>query len=361
MRHSLKKYEDWIRWKVLKLQYFSWMASSLFKDQSWPEHPHNILCISHNYIGDLIAITPALKALKNRYPKAKITLWVLPGMEEVLNPNNNLDEIITEYDEQHYDMLIVFHAGRIWDARKVYKQVKNIPMKIGVANAGMFSSWFPGLNHRVMYHVAQHIVEDNLDVVRLIGADINDKSYELQYIPKPIEKEVYSCNKYNTKKGIMILHPGSKKIAELDTPSHWWPIENWAALANHYSKKYNLVMTGTKSEEFIFKQINSVTDVPIINTMGKLDIQQTKRLIDDVDIVISMDSGPVHIAAALGTPVVSLMGPQDPGIWRPWTDRGSYLCKTDTHCKRLECQECHDIHMPAITVKDVIKEVERWI
>lgn len=356
MWHNLKPLENKIRRVVLDMQYTLWVVETMFyTDYEKPLDYSKILCVSLNHLGDLIAITPAIRALKETFQDAEITVWVNEGYEYILENNSNVSNVITRFDGKLYDGLVVFHAGRIWELNKVSSPTKYIPFKVGVTNAGMLSSWFPGLNRRVKYREVQHIVVDNMDVVNLMGANTNELSYDLTHIQYPHGLEKYPT--YDKTKPIMILHPGSKNIAKLKYPSHWWPIDNWRSLALYYSQEYNIVFTGTESEKFIYNLIRDGTH-DFINTMGDGNIKELINLISHSNIVVSMDSGPVHVASALDIPVVSLMSSQDPAIWRPWTPFGTYINKANHYCKKLECKECHTKYMPAITVREVITKVE---
>lgn len=361
MWHALKPIEDKIRRVVLDVQWTLWNFESAFLPEIEPPTECNrILCVSLNYLGDLIAITPSIHALKQKFPEAEIVVWVNQGHETIFKGNPDVDKVITDFNGQLYDCLVVFHIGRWWHINKVYNYVKGIPYKVGITNAGMFSSWFPRLNQRVKYRRTQHIVEDNLDVVRLLGADTKEKKYRLFHKKTKTGFEVHPS--FKKSKPIMVLHPGSKNIDKLKNPSHWWAPGNWNDLGKYFSKDYNIFITGAKSEKFIYQLINIYnTNNNFIDATGAGDIRHLINIIANADVVVSMDSGPVHIASALDIPVVSLMGPQDPKIWRPWGAKGIYINKANHHCKKLSCRECNKKYMPAITVDEVVEAVEQLL
>jgi len=359
MYHSLKPFENKIRKKILTFQHTLWFIRSLLKNKSWPVVVNKILCVELNYIGDLIAITPALRALKQKYPNSNISLLTLKGMEDVLWGNPNISNIITEYDYNDYDLLVVFYAGRFWNASKLYQQLKHIHFKIGVTNHGIFSSFFPNLNLKVEYKQVKHIVEDNLDVVRLIGADTNNTSYDLFFRNEHLS-ELKRHPSYDKHKPFIILHPGSKNIYKIKKyASHWWPPENWYQIGKYFSKRFNVIITGSNQEKFLYHLINKInSNNSFIDAIGWFDINGLKNIINKAKLVISIDSGPVHIASAFRTPVISLMGPQNPNIWKPLTNNGIALSHAETFCKKLKCKKCHNIYMPLITVDEVIKTAE---
>lgn len=345
MEHKLKQIINWIRWRVFWLQHIIWIITSIFRNKSSPKNINKILCIEFNFIGDLIATTPAIRALKQKYPKAEIDLLTYEQNVDVLQGNPHLHKIVSSYTPEGYDLLVVFHMGLFWKSFRARKILRDIPFKIGCTNHGMLSSYFPGLNLKVKYKQLQHVVEDNLDVVRLIGIDTQDKSYELYYEEEDIL----------IKRPYIILHPGSKDIHKLTNPSHWWPVENWKQVGRHFSNRYNILITGIEPERFIYESMPEFTDA-----IG-YSINGLKNIIAHASLVISMDSGPVHIASALGVPVISLMGPQDPVIWKP--NPGKYIFHDEvcTKCKWLECRYKQPLCMYAITPTEVINLAERLV
>lgn len=347
MEHRQKQIENWIRYKILKLQYMFWRIESNFRDDGLAMPVDSILCIENNYLGDLIAITPALRALKKQFPKSTIDLLTLPGYEEVLWGNPNINTIYTDFREcpKDYDLLVVFHAGRFWQTIKFHDNFINA-FKIGCTSHGMMSSYFPGLNLKVKYKKTQHIVEDNLDVVRLVGADDESKKYELYYRDEIELPE----------KPYVIIHPGSKNIHQLRNPSHWWKPGRWKSVGIAFKNRgYNVVITGVESEKFIYELIDN--NNLFKNLMGSMNLNSTKQLVANADLVIGMDTGPIHIAAAFDVPVVSLMGPQDPVIWRPNTEKGVALFHDEvcTKCKKLECKQIKPVCMLEISVREVLQ------
>lgn len=352
MESKTKAIGNWLRFIILRTEYVFWSVTH--KRKQIPDTFSNILCVELNYLGDLIAITPALRALKQKYPESCLTLWTLPSTVDVLKGLSLLDRIISEYDNNNYDLVVIFHAGNRLEVNKVYKLTKLIPVRIGVTKNGVMRSHFPRLDLKVKYGCKfGHIVEDNLDVVRLLGADTDDKHLEISYI------------KHQSETRRVILSPGSKNVTNVNNPSHMWPVERWAEIADYLVlKQQTVVITGTKSENDIALKIMSKMRhyVPhrVINTCGKLSISELIQLIADSKLLVSVDSGPVHVAAAVRTPVIDLMGPQDPAIWRPWTSEKIVIYHDDvcTKCKRLECKQAQPDCMNAITVSEVKRAID---
>lgn len=344
---------------VLELEHLWWTLQG--RTKKMPATFTNILVVELKYVGDVIATTPAIHTLRLNYPNARITYWTLPASKDVLLQNKDINQITTEYIASDYDLLVVFHAGTNWAALDVWPYVRKIPYKIGVTRAGIMSSHFPHLNMKVHYsREFKHIVDDNMDVVRLVCKNIPDRDdweYDIGDILRPV------CKKQ------IILHPGSKKIMQLRWPSHMWPIERWAEVARNFVGEYQVIITGTAEESQLAESIIKEAHCSITNLCGKTTMQELITLIADSSLLISIDTGAVHIATAVLTPVVDLMGPQDPAIWQPWCTNLARVCyhpEVCTNCKRLECSkmqnrpECIGRNpknecMLAITTDEVIK------
>jgi ADP-heptose:LPS heptosyltransferase len=348
MESWTKSLGNQLRTAYLNFEYMWWNLNS---HKKLPETFHNILVVEMKYLGDVIAITPALRGLKQKYPQAEITVWTLPNSVYVLAGNPNVNHVITQFDDKQYDLLVVFHAGTNWDMIDIYQATKRIPFKIGVTRAGVLSSHFTKLDRMVKYPSQfKHTVEDNLDVVRLIGVAPEDKRYE-----------VYTHILCAFSKPTVILHPGSKNVTEVTLPSHIWPIERWVGVARYLvDKGYDVEVTGQGDESLLAEWIRE--KVPeVINQCNKLTVPELIAHIKAAEMMVSIDTGPAHIAAAVGTPLVMLMGPQDPIIWGPWTNKAVTLFHDEvcTKCKRLTCgkktQEC----MNAISTEEVIQSISK--
>lgn len=346
MESNTKVVANVLRYLYLEFEY-QWWSSHGHKKQ--PGTFSNILVVELKYIGDIIAITPAIRGLKEKFPAASITVWTLNESKDILWGNPNIKKIITEFDDDKYDLLVVFHAGTNWDALGVWPLVRQIPFKIGVTRAGVLSSHFTRLDRKTHYpYKFKHIIEDNLDVIRLVGAAPKDQRYE-----------VYTPVQYENQKPTVILHPGSKKVAELKNSSHMWPIDRWIQVAKYLiDVGYQVELTGSGKEQVHCDAIQLA--VPqVINSCNKLSIHELVAHIKAAKMMVSIDTGPAHIAEAVGTPLIMLMGPQDPDIWGTISkqDITLYHDEVCTKCKRLECSNRVPLCMNAISTDEVLRAI----
>lgn len=332
-----------------------------------------ILVIELLYIGDLIAITPTLRALKKRFPKAETTLMTLPGMKDVISGNPNVDHIIS-YSKREirenfnkvvndlrwkYDLAVILHPGSFRISWLLVRA--DIPYRVGCTKVGFLEGKGYFLTHKVKPSwELKHKIDDNLDVVGTIYAETDDKHLEI-YTPK--EAEEYVGRKLKEKgvesKDYLVCIQAIPKHR-----SHEWINERFAELADRLIEKNKKVVfvgaqkDGEKTEDIIDLMKNKEK---AINFCGETNIKQFFALIKRSNLVISVDSAAMHVAAAFNKKIVALFGAGNPKIWRPYCSKAEVIFKEDkvcTSCMKHKCRKGYKC-MEAITVDDVMEAVER--
>jgi heptosyltransferase II len=337
---------------------------------SRPVNPNSIkkiLCFELLYLGDLIVTTPSIKALKETFPDSEITFVLPPGMKAVLEGNPNVKHII-EFDPKnlnprgikefsrslrsmHFDMAVLFYPGNK-AVSKLLKKSK-IPIRVGSSKTGFLEGKGKYLTHKVRPTLEKkHYVEENLDVVRAVGADVELKKLEL-YTDVNIDNFLNKHGLSGNKK-LIVVHPGPRN------PTHKWLNLRFSAVIDALIEKHNVkvILTGTKKDESDIQEIVNTTKNEVITTVG-MTLDQYFAVIQRADLVISVDTGAMHVAAAFDRPVVALFGAGDPKVWRPYTEHFRVLFKPQmcTNCMSYKCRfkgdkfiEC----MKSITVEDVL-------
>ena len=154
----------------------------------------------------------------------------------------------------------------------------------------------------------------------------------------------------------VIIHPGGKK------PSKLWSRRNFAQLIDRLTEEMRsqVILVGSDGEEEITDEIVKLTKHKVINLTGKLTLSQLAAVIEKADAMISNDSGPMHIAAAVGTPVVALFSGVDiPNLWYPYGDMNTVLRK-EVECSPCFKNECEDhLCMQKISVDEVFQAAKR--
>lgn len=146
-----------------------------------------------------------------------------------------------------------------------------------------------------------------------------------------------------------------------------WPKENFVRLSDLLAGKYKIkvVFTGIEKEKELVEEIIGLMDNNAMNLCGKLSIKELCAFIERCDFFISNDTAPVHIASAMGTPVVAIFGPNTPFLYGPRGDHDIVLynelycspCMTNFNAKTSYCKEPKCIY--SITVEDVFDKIEK--
>ncbi len=287
-----------------------------------------ILIIRSDRFGEFILNTPAIKAVKNKFPAAAITLMVSPVVKEIVEGWPIIDEIlvypkgrlqgilslVSEFRKRKFDLAVVLNPQKEFH---IAAFLAGIPMRVGYERKFGFL-----LSHKIQdkKHLGQkHEVEYNLELLNAIGVDCQDKSLFISF-DRGDEKTidfVLGERGVSDADNIIAVHPWTSD------PVKQWPLDNFAKLVESLLKEISLkvIIIGGKeeveqSEEFCKDKIG------LINMTGKLTLRQLAAFLRRCKLLVSNDSGPVHLAAAVGTPVVALFRSDLVGKtakrWGPW-------------------------------------------
>ncbi|MBF0121028.1 MAG: lipopolysaccharide heptosyltransferase I [Desulfobacterales bacterium] len=326
----------------------------------------NILIVKLSAIGDVIHTLPALNAIRKKYPNAHIT-WLVeeaaypliyghPSIDRILLSKRkrwikekNIKEIykfIKKLRDTKYDIIIDFQAHLKGAALILLaKGVRKIGYDKGMEHD---EHSYIFLNERVKpVSMENHAIIRNLMLLEAIGID----SYEIEYnLPIP-------DNKINKSNPIIAINP----IAKWDTKL--WDNIKFACLADRLIEKYNadIIFTGGPEDH---KEVNDIMRYmkkdKAHNFSGKTTLKTLAYLYKNADIVISTDTGPMHIAAAVNTPVVAIFGPTAPWRTGPY-GKINRVVRAETKCSPCFKRKCNTKEcMAKITVEQVLEEVD-WI
>jgi len=356
---------------MMDIDYAAYQATRLFMRKKLPKNVKNILFVELSHVGDVISITPAIRAVRRKYPDAKISALVFPAMAEILTNNPNINDIIHYEDDfsdmlnklkqKNFDIAIMLRPGSM--KVSLLCLLSNIKYRLGCRKSGITEGKGFFLSRKV-YPLSrvEHAVDENLRIVQNLNVKIEDRHLEIypskkdkDYINKFLKK-----NKIQKKDLLIAVHPGSKNIESIENPTHFWPRKRFAEVCDKLIKHYKakIVITGAPNEVKTANEIASFMKSKPIIAAGKTTIKQFAALVENCKLMISIDTGAVHIANATNSvTIISLMGPHDPKIWRPYGNRHSYISKWDivcTGCKRYSCPKKKNICMDLITVEDVL-------
>jgi heptosyltransferase-2 len=301
---------------------------------------HNILIIKPGAIGDVLQLTPVIRALKNKYPDAEITLLVGSATTaELFKYNPYLRETVV-YDKRGKHRSIMSFIG-LWNQLRARKfdlvinfQRSNIRVWL------LASAAFPC--RILVYHKARkrtvHAVVNHLDTLAPLGISSTDLELELSPGPdaRAFAKDLLSCYKASNRP-IIALNPGASH------PLKQWGPDQFAALADILSRELsaNIIIVGGTDDITLSEEIARNTVSRPLVLAGRLDLLQLGAVLEQCDLLVSGDTGPMHLASAVGTRVAGLFGSTDPARTGP-VGRGHRVIQAEgvpcIPCKSLKCQ-----------------------
>jgi len=278
----------------------------------------NILVIRTDRIGEVLLTTPILTALKETQPEAKISMMVRPEVKGIVEDNPNLSEII-EYRVASAIKLAKTFRNKKFDLAIIVNPKKEFHLAAFLAGipirVGFNRKWGFLLTHRIKdlkFLSEKHEVESNLDLVRAIGIEPKDKK------PVLVIRDAFPV--LDIPEHPVAIHPCTSN------PKKQWPEKSFARLADLLAESgYNAVLVSGPDEVESAKRVMSMMKNKPVDLAGKLTLKQLAVLLKRCEFLVSCDSGPVHIAAAMGTSAVVLFGKADRGSrpkrWGPYGER----------------------------------------
>jgi lipopolysaccharide heptosyltransferase II len=327
----------------------------------------NILCIRLDYLGDVLMMTPAIRALKNSLPGRRITLMTSSSGAAVARFIPEIDDVLvyaapwmksSDIHEPEVDFSMLQSLRlRNFDAAVVfttYSQsplpaallcyLSGIPLRLAHCHENpyqMLTDWVrdPEPQERV-----RHEVRRQLDLVASVGCHTADErlSFRLQAEDIAWARECLHGFGIDDIRPWVVLHPGATAASRRYPPAHWAQVAN--ALARDGCR---LIFTGSGDESALIESIRLC--VPQSHSLaGQLDLGKLAALISLAPLVIANNTGPAHIAAAVGTPIVVLYALTNPQH-TPWAVSSRVLFH-DVACRFCYKSVCPQGHHECLTL-----------
>jgi heptosyltransferase-2 len=284
----------------------------------------NLLIRGVNWIGDGVMTLPALRTLRKAIPEAKISLLVKPWVSPLFENNPNIDEIII-YGNEFKGV-----KGKIKLSRMLKK--KKFCSSILFQNAfdAALITFLAGIKERVGYNRdgrgllmttavsvpknerEVHQINYYLNLLEQIGIHAG---YSSPYIYLTLDERLYARDILkDMKRPILGINPG----ATYGSAKRWFP-ERFAEIANWFIKDTlgSVIIFGGKNEVDIAQEIDKYILENKLFLAGKTSLRELISLISDCDVFVTNDSGPLHIAYAVRTPLVAIFGSTDPKLTGP--------------------------------------------
>ena len=285
----------------------------------------NILVVSNTGLGDTLLSTPSIVSLRKSFPEIRITFLINKKMFPLFEGFEFIDDfvlyssgflsqlkIISEIRSREIDTIFLFHSNGPEDiffsvlggARNILKTTDNVNHK--------FLKIF--LNSANIEY--KHNIEKKLDLVKVFN-------------PSTISKKMLIPSHFYKKNGFIIKNQNYKYLGiQMGAQDAYkmWPLENFIKLANRFQStllKIKFVLLGlTRAEHLISEKFErAIEDAEsVINLCGKSKINELPIIINDLDLLLTNDTGVMHLAIALQVKTVSLFGPTDSKIYGPYQD-----------------------------------------
>ncbi|WP_447968233.1 putative lipopolysaccharide heptosyltransferase III [Nitrospira sp. M1] len=300
----------------------------------------NILVIKLRYIGDVILSTPVLSLLRQQFPAANVVCLVNSGTQEILQHNPHVDEVLV------LPRGSVIEQIRFWLAVRRRRFDCVIDLTDGDRSALLTwvsgSSVRIGFNHehrwrgRLYSHClssgpeGRHMVEYHTEALTLIDAHAD--------VPKPT---VYVGTEHNQRAQTILGELGligQPWVMVHPTARFWfkaWPLERFARLSDRLvEKSLRVVLVGDAHDHAITLAIQERVQTSTDSLVGKTTLLELAALMQHATLFIGNDTGLMHMASAVGCPVLGLFGPTNPQTWGP---RGN---NSQVIYKELDCRAC---------------------
>ncbi|HLI28352.1 MAG TPA: glycosyltransferase family 9 protein [Chloroflexota bacterium] len=314
-----------------------------------PAAVERILVIRLDLLGDLVFTAPLVAALRDAYPRAELVLLttpytaplgpLLPGIDRVLTLDiqrlrrpagwRYLGEalgLVARLRRERFDLCVAVH-GR---PAGMLALASGARVRVGYrAHAYPFAFNRPLAGYR--YAWRRHEVEYCLELARAVGADAPGRPLLLAPPRDRRGGGLLPGERY------LVLHPGAS-----NGTAKRWPPEAWAALGKAAVQRFGrrVVVTGAESEDALVAMVCAQIGKAALARIGS-SLIDLAGVLAAAEAVVAADTGPLHLAAALGTPVVGLYGPTDPAHTGP---RGPLAAAVR---RPVPCGPCYDLRGPA--------------
>jgi heptosyltransferase I len=330
--------------------------------------PERILIIKPSAIGDIVHALPVLNLIRRRWPTAHITWLVTPACAALVDGHPQIDEVMRfdrhgtstawrspiaalklmvlheDMRSRKFDLVVdlqgLFRSG--WFAGQT-----RCPLRVGFANAREFGWMF--YTHRVESSWEDHAVDRYLCVAEALG--LGTSPVEFHFAVNDLDRSEVAALMSDSEPYAVLL-PG----ANWDTKR--WPVERFASLVQPIRERFGLrsIVAGGPADRELAAKIPGAQDLT-----GKTNIRQLVALLEGAKLVIAADTGPMHIAAALGKPLVTMYGPTDPIMTGPF-GRLDTVVRLDIPCSPCFSRKCsHQSCLQWLGIEPVLALAERQL
>jgi heptosyltransferase-3 len=320
----------------------------------------NILVVRNDRLGDLVLALPAATVLKRRYPEAKVTYLVSKNTAALIPFAHDIDEALTDTGNSVFELAGMLRAYRFDAAVLLHPTLRlaaalwlaGIPVRAGTAYRG-YSLLF---NRRVKQHRKQnskHELEYNLDLVyQGLGFEpVTGEHYLPPVLTVPDGLKEKLAGEYG--RDFILIHPGCSGSSKP------WPLENFARLASAIQDSNRKVVISLGPQELDLKASLKKHLTADVGWAENLPLTDLTALISLAKVLVTNNTGPLHVAIALSTKVIGLYCPTcEIKRWGPYGTGHAVIRPPVDHCNECPGQKCPEYDcMEKITVEEILAKV----
>ncbi len=316
--------EPLLRYKNRRLRKRSYRLSNI----------KSVLVVRLDQIGDMVMTTPFLRELRWNLPDAWITIVVTPTVFDLFKNCPYVDEVLACDWEGDRD---ISRFQRHWKALRLAQKhlwhrqfdLAILPRRGTDQSHGSFLAYFSGAPHRVGYsdndfdqklpyfrntdcllthvlnnHTLKHEVENTLEIIRFLGGKIQNDQMEIWLNPEDesFAEQVLKSHEIQSDELLIGFVPGAADSKRM------WPLSNFVTLGGWLNEEYHarIVVVGGRGEESLGQELLRRLENALVNTIGKTTLCQAASILKHCHLFIGTDSGLMHLASAVGIPVIEI-------------------------------------------------------
>jgi len=333
-----------------------------------PEVVRRVLVRAPNWVGDAVMSLPVLAGLKRLFPLAEITVLAAPRVAPLFAAQPGVTEIIR------------YPSGRgkwqvLWELRGRFDVALALPNSMESA----LGLWLVGVPSRVGYNTdarrlflkeavsgrealaGLHTVFYLLGLLKALGgvATFTPPTLYLEPEEEAMGAQILSEADLSGQGPWVGLSPGAAY-----GPAKRWPAARFAALGRELQQEFGarLVLLGGDEERPVADEVKEQLQGPVVDLVGRISLRQALGVLSQLNLLVTNDSGLMHVAAALSVPLVALFGSTDPGATGPFTSRATVIrhplpCSP---CFKRTCEAGYTC-LTAISVDEVVAAARSWL
>jgi ADP-heptose:LPS heptosyltransferase len=367
---------DWVLLRYMRLLHKRDRRDRSLSDLD-PRKVSSILVVSTTGLGDTLLSTPALHAVRRTFPQAKITGHFHKKYIELFKDHPDVDQVIPYYGtfnrrykyffstikafrREKFDLVFIFHGNDPQAIPMAY--LSGAPVIFRRPSIGKFAFLLSNPQGETNYF-SEHAIIGRLKTAQMAGCSVDDPRMVLSR--KAFKSE--ELRLFYQKLGLSVESPKVAFQVGASYAYKCWPESSFVELGKKLLQKdpkLSILILGNKKEKRLCNRIvKGIGSPQVFNLTGKLSVVMIASLIQDIDLLVTNDTGPLHIAIALGTKTVSFFGPTSPELFGPLQD----LNRHTVFYQKPDCEPCllkkcrNPLCLSGISVDAVMSACERQL